>query len=298
MQKIQKPTIKLKCHLDQHDFNEIHQLMNLCIQKDGVALKLELEYKMSKARETSGEVNRMNEFMFYEDQTLIGYLGICQFGGEALEVNGMVDPEFRRNGVFTKLFAFAKDEWDQRATKEMLLLSDHTSHSGIEFIKSTGAQYDNSEYEMYLRSEPPEGSIRHNLTLRKATNNDAREVARQNAIFFGVATDDLTLTLPEDEAKRGMHIYIAEINHTMIGKVHLDVQESVGGIYGLGVLPEYRSKGYGREILMQAVEKLREKEIKEVMLQVSVGNNNALGLYQSCGFEETSTMDYYKLSKK
>jgi ribosomal protein S18 acetylase RimI-like enzyme len=33
------------------------------------------------------------------------------------------------------------------------------------------------------------------------------------------------------------------------------------------------------------------------MLQVAVKNKNALRLYKSCGFEVTSTMDYYRLSK-
>jgi len=41
---------------------------------------------------------------------------------------------------------------------------------------------------------------------------------------------------------------------------------------------------------MLSIEKLKEEDLKHIMLQVAVKNKNALNLYKSCGFEETSTM--------
>ena len=93
-----------------------------------------------------------------------------------------------------------------------------------------------------------------------------------------------------------MEIFLAEWNQVIIGKVHIERQNGVGGIYGLGVLPEYRGQGFGREILMKAVKELREKQAQQILLQVAVKNKKALSLYQSCGFKETSTMDYFKLT--
>ncbi|MPN31713.1 hypothetical protein SDC9_179187 [bioreactor metagenome] len=46
---------------------------------------------------------------------------------------------------------------------------------------------------------------------------------------------------------------------------------------------------------MSAIEILKEKGAKDIMLQVEAKNSNALSLYKSCGFEETSTMNYYEL---
>ncbi|MFC4304303.1 GNAT family N-acetyltransferase [Cohnella boryungensis] len=60
-------------------------------------------------------------------------------------------------------------------------------------------------------------------------------------------------------------------------------------------MPEYRGKGYGRATLLKAIDKLKEANAGDIMLQVAVENANALRLYQSCGFVETSTMDYYEL---
>ncbi|MBO9597784.1 MAG: GNAT family N-acetyltransferase, partial [Cohnella sp.] len=95
--------------------------------------------------------------------------------------------------------------------------------------------------------------------------------------------------------KRGMTVYLAEVGHRVIGKAHLQLSSGTGSIYGLGVLPEFRGQGYGRAILLRAVHRLKEANAGNIMLQVAVDNINALGLYQSCGFEETSTMDYYEL---
>lgn len=92
-----------------------------------------------------------------------------------------------------------------------------------------------------------------------------------------------------------MTIYLAEVDQQVIGKVHIQVSPGIGGIYGLGVLPEYRGKGYGRATLLKAIDKLKEANAGDIMLQVAVENANALRLYQSCGFVETSTMDYYEL---
>ncbi|SER80067.1 GNAT family N-acetyltransferase [Salipaludibacillus aurantiacus] len=289
------PSIKLKGQLNKHDYDQINFLKKQCVEKDGVSLKLELDYKLSKAADESEDLNELNEFMCYTEDKLIGYLGISHFGGEALEVNGMVHPDYRRKGIFTKLFTLAKDEWARRDNREMLLLSDHYSPAGLAFIQSMGASYAHSEYDMFLKGEPTIETAKTGLELRKATNDDAEEIARQNHIFFGIEKKELTL--PEEEAKRGVASYMAEVDHAVIGKVHLEVTGKTGGVYGLGVLPDYRRNGYGRSILMKAVEKLQEQHVQDVVLQVEANNTHALELYRSCGFEVTSRMDYYKISK-
>ena len=298
MDQIKNPSITLKRQLNYREYEDIKSLREYCVKNDNVTLKLELDYKLSKPLDKSENLNKINEFMFYDEDMLIGYIGICQFGGETLEVNGMVHPEYRRKGVFSKLFSLVKEEWHKRNSRDMYLLSDNKSLPGLEFIKRTGAYYDNSEYEMFLNGDPRNGSDLTELRLRKAINKDVKEIARQNAIYFDVDPEKVDLILPEDEANSGVDIYIAEFEKTIIGKIHLEVSDGIGGIYGLGVLPEYRNRGYGREILIKSVELLKAKKMNEIMLQVAVKNKNALGLYKSCGFEEASMMNYYKLSKE
>ncbi|MCC5467573.1 GNAT family N-acetyltransferase [Pelosinus baikalensis] len=324
MKNIQNPWIKLKETIDHDDYNLIKRLQDQCIYEDQTALKLELDYKNGVTSENDKitGIQNVNEFMYFEGQQIIGYIGISSFGGTKtpIEVNGMVQPDYRRQGVFKILSELVIAEWKKRNSGSILLLSDRKSNSGQKFIKGTGAQYKHSEYEMYLKKDHLEPLQRKlcGITFRKATNADASEIARQNAIYFsdefrgfknapndnepGIVSAEAEtvipsegMVLPEEEEKRGMTMYLAEKDQQIIGKVHLQLTSRIGGIYGLGVLPEHRGKGLGRAILMMAIEKLEEMNASEVMLQVATENANALNLYKSCGFVETSIMDYYEI---
>lgn len=324
MKTIQKPWLKLKETIDHEDYYLINKLQDQCVNEDQTALKLELDYKLGVTCESNkiSSIKNINEFMYFDRQHIIGYIGICSFGGggSPIEVNGMVHPQYRQQGVFKTLWELVEVEWKRRNSGSMLLLSDRKSSSGQKFIRKTGAQYKQSEYEMYLKENSLEHLQRHlhGITFRKATNADAREIARQNDIYFNDDLNDFKNTLndnkpdtippeaekiipdedvmlPEEEEKRGMTIYLAEKDQRIIGKVHLQLISGIGGIYGLGVLPEYRGQGYGRAILIMAIEKLKEANAREIMLQVAAKNSKALNLYKSCGFMETSTMDYYEI---
>lgn len=126
-------------------------------------------------------------------------------------------------------------------------------------------------------------------------NTDALEITRQNAIYFSDTGEftpsdseenDSVMTMPEDVERRGMISYLAEIDKRVVGKVHLQTNTAVSGIYGLGVLPELREKGFGRAILLSAVKKIKESHTNAIMLQVAAENATALNLYKSCGFKE------------
>jgi len=294
--------IKIKENLNFDDYKDIGELKKICAQYDQTSLKLELDFKLNRSGNKSDRPDERNEFLYYSDHRLVGYIGICSFGGNGIEVNGMVHPDYRRQGIFTELFSFVKDEWAARAYPKMLLLSDYNSVSGLGFIKHTGAVHDHSEYEMYLNYNSKQEAKANHVVLRKATNADAKEIARQNFIYFEEEFEqeedqqEEAIPMPEEEEKYGSLILLAEAEGKIIGKVHLEKIEKTGGIYGLGVLPEHRRKGYGREILLLSINILLEKDSENIMLQVATKNKSALNIYKSCGFEETSTMDYYEIA--
>lgn len=276
------------------------------MDEDKIALKLELDYKFAEAMNSTCKdgICDINEFMYFDGAQLIGYIGIGDFGGASapLEITGMVHPAYRRQRVFSKLFDLVTSECRRRNAGEILLLCDKQSISGQKFLDSIKAAYKFSEYEMYLNDEDfnvDEEKLR-GISFRKASNADASEVARQNTIYFGDRPEKETdaenddIMLPEEEEKNGMTIYLAEKDDKIIGKVHLQLINGLGGIYGLGVLPENRGKGFGRAILLKSVEMLKNEKAAEVMLQVAAENAVALNLYKSCGFKETSVMDYFE----
>jgi len=307
---IEEPSIRLKGSINRKDYESIQNLEAQCTQNDLITLKLELDYKLSDAENSTSEngISNINEFLYFDGGELIGYMGICCFGGisQPLEITGMVHPLYRRQGIFSKLCELVMVECRRRNAGCILALCDKKSISGQKFLEKAGAVYQYSEFEMYLNDkiyEAMEKQAPSGITFRKATNADALEIARQNTIYFGddpvEENEDAVngdILLPEEEEKRGMTIYIAEKDDRIIGKVNLQMSEGgTGGIYGLGVLPEERKKGFGRAVLTHAVEKLKDANAANIMLQVAAENATALSLYKSCGFVETSVMDYFEL---
>ena len=302
------PQFRLKGRLNREDYALIDELREVCMRHDGIMLKLELDYKLEDAKHADVEHSReeINEFLSFNGNELIGYAGICSFGGPGspLEITGMVHPTFRRQGLFSELHELVMAECGKRQAGKILLLCDRKSVPGVKFLDKIQAERISSEFEMHLLgAHEATGKKLPDIFLRKASNSDAAEVARQNRIYFDASAvldpDDTSerLILPEEEEKRGVTIYLAEHDEEIIGKVHLQLINGIGGIYGLGVLPPFRGKGFGRMILLQAIRILREAGASDIMLQVEARNDRALTLYRSCGFKETSVMDYYEMKQ-
>jgi ribosomal protein S18 acetylase RimI-like enzyme len=70
----------------------------------------------------------------------------------------------------------------------------------------------------------------------------------------------------------------------MIGILNINLNTE-NNINNIGVAPEHRKKGYGREIMKFAFEKLKEQEIENAGLRVHVKNIPAKKLYDSLGFK-------------
>lgn len=293
-------TITMKFELNKNDYKAIKSLEVACYEKQKTNLKLELDFKM-RQRKNSIKNKIMGELFYYDNEVLVGYLGLSNFGGDTVEVSGMVHPKFRRKRIFKKLFLLAKEEWEKISSSEVLVLCDHTSISGLAFINSIGAEYVSSEYKMCLNKKALEVANPYVIKLRLATDEDAAEINRQTSSYFGHAEKE-NKEIEEEIEKPAIQLddnfisYMAELNGKIIGKIHTSITDNEGFIYGFGVLPEYRGKGYGRETLCSALEILKKKELDNIFLDVATENKKALGLYESCGFEEISVMDYYVVS--
>jgi ribosomal protein S18 acetylase RimI-like enzyme len=63
----------------------------------------------------------------------------------------------------------------------------------------------------------------------------------------------------------------------------------------VGIIPEYRGYGYGRQLLSGLISVLVAEGQTYFELDVETKNNNALSLYLSRGFQEANAYDYFQL---
>lgn len=284
--------ICLKQYISDQDYKEINELQEICCSKDKINLKLELDYKLSTSIPSETGMRQINEFLYYSQNKLVSYLGIMTFGNSKIgEINGMTHPDYRRKGFFQKLFKLAMEECATRTFNKILLLTDENSSSGINFIHSVQGEYDCSEYRMQaLHSVPLNSST--NLILRKAELADAKEIGKQNAIYFN--DPEVSEENENDIDKPTLdNTYLILLDFCIIGKICVEYTENTAFIYGFGILPEYRGKGLGRAALNTTLCHIRERGIQDISLDVSCQNKTALTLYTSCGFEKQSVMDYF-----
>lgn len=66
-----------------------------------------------------------------------------------------------------------------------------------------------------------------------------------------------------------------------------------GHIVSIAVLPEYRRKGIGYNLVLKALEGMIEYRANECYLEVRVGNNTAINLYKKLGFKPMKTINGY-----
>ena len=79
--------------------------------------------------------------------------------------------------------------------------------------------------------------------------------------------------------------YFAYSDKDLVAILNLSLDSS-DNITNIGVSPDFRGQGYGRQTLQFAMDSLREHGLKKAQLRVSLTNKIAIGLYESLGFKE------------
>ena len=88
-------------------------------------------------------------------------------------------------------------------------------------------------------------------------------------------------------------IWSARSNGRPVGGLKLYQHDGRAGIYAFGVSQDERGKGYGRAILQQTMEIARADGYPRIYLEVDDDNTVARRLYESSGFQTTTTYGYY-----
>jgi len=72
------------------------------------------------------------------------------------------------------------------------------------------------------------------------------------------------------------------------------ITRSKGRIYMLGVIPDHRGKGVGRQLLLAGLSLLKSRGVLTVELTVDIENKTACALYKSIGFEVRTRSLWYE----
>lgn len=264
----------------------IRQLEASCSVAESLTLKLNWEMLEQRSPDEK------NDFLAYDGETLVGFLGLYALGGQ-IEVTGMVHPNYRRSGIFRRLFDAAMRECENRGVRRVLFITERVSRAGDAFAKNAGWPYVFSEYRMKLETPAALNRPKHGISLRQAEPGDSAELVHLDAIGFGAAE------VPEESGETPRvydWMYLAELEGQVLGKIGVMPEGENSYIFGFVIKPEFRGRGYGREMLQLTIARLSAAGKLPVILEVAVENEKALHLYQSCGFKTVTVYDYYRVN--
>ena len=79
-------------------------------------------------------------------------------------------------------------------------------------------------------------------------------------------------------------IFIAEVKGAIVGACMAGYDGHRGWLYAVAVLPEFRRKNIGTQLVDFAMQALKSKGCKKVNLQIRSTNTKVASFYQSLGF--------------
>lgn len=279
--------IHVNSNLTDADFAQIRDLESICNQTEKINVKL--NWSLMKLREP----DKPSDFCFYEQGQLVGYMPLDGFGDQ-FEITAIVHPAHRRQGIFKQLFAAARQEAIRRNAARLLVVNYRNSQSGNTTVRALGLPYYNSEYHMESSAADLTSLPASQIELIEVTAENVADLSRSLGSSFGAGEWNSEAALLADQQRKDGKYYLAELDGTQIGQIGMvDEGNQAAYIRAVGIAPEWRRRGYGRQLLSALVQRLCDEGYQRFALDVETQNANALSLYQSCGFRETNAYDYY-----
>jgi mycothiol synthase len=214
----------------------------------------------------------------------------------------VVGRDFRRRGIGTRLVEASEALSRERGDGPLYLALPHENEGALAFYRALGFRYHHSLWNLRLRDDAavPPPSFPADLVRHPYQDEDAIAFAELvNAAFldhptpFTVTVDQIRFTHTRPEFDPANLCLLSPVNEpeNLIAFCRVvtddDGDRTTGHVRVLGVLPGWRRRGLGRELLRWGVHRLRDLGVAAVEIAVEGENARALRLYEQTGFERS-----------
>ncbi len=277
--------------LHKSDFRNISNLADRSADHDG--FKIKIYWHIIENRLTM----EFNDFFYYLDGNLVGYLALYTFENDEAEMSAVVHPKFRHQNIFKKLLAEAVLELKQRHLSYCVWIRPQQSPLNDDYLKTRGGQYDFSQVEMTATREPVPKELPP-IIMREAHAQDLITLARMGAVSFNSSFSETLQRFTENaEEKNRLAWLVSTPEFENVGKIHVRYDENrVAFIHDLCIVPEHRGKNLASAMILQTMDLLRQRGMRVITLDVECHNLGALRLYQQCGFETVAGFDFWRVA--
>ena len=102
------------------------------------------------------------------------------------------------------------------------------------------------------------------------------------------------------EISNPLSLWIVAVDgDTVAGYVGSQAVMGEADMMNLAVLPSYRRQNVGKRLVLELIEKLNDREVSSLTLEVRASNDAAIGLYNGLGFVQVGRRpNYYQAPKE
>ncbi len=269
----------------REQIDAIISLEQQCKQLDSVHLKADLDHISKK----DGD----HALLCYRDGDLAGLLSWYPSDSVTGNINAIVHPHYRRQGVFSNLLKRAILDMKPQGITQLSYRIPQGLSPGVHTAQSLEAIYDRAEYSMQLANEVPSVVEPPELTLSVAEAEDMEFIVTCSSQAFG-DSEDWTREYFMQTNEPSRVTYIAWQNQLPVGLVRVNsINATTAFIHNFCILPAYQGRKIGRTVLHILVNLLRKQHYTDIRLSVVTENERALNLYRSVGFEVNSEYHYF-----
>lgn len=222
-----------------------------------------------------------------------------------IEITAIIKPEYRQNGIFTKLFAALR----QLIDNECVINNIYTPV--ITYIAANPRkQKDNTQspdmtyaYSDYLMSITPDKicPIHSNTVLNETSDKVSVKVSDKfSSKVFNENSDktfnNISVSYEVDSDEEVFELIDTD-NDTLISSVSYYSSGNSICLYDVWTNPDYRRNGCAGYLLSYMMKELSSNDlsIRSFILHVSGRNTAAVNLYNSIGFAVEQEIKYYRL---
>jgi GNAT superfamily N-acetyltransferase len=264
----------------------LETLIRECSGVDGYSADIDLDASMN------AEKGMDCVFTLEEDGRLAALFSIFAPGREEIEANALVHPAYRKQGCFKALVNVAAAECSRFGYEKGLFVLNEASAAGKAVAARWGCGTDHIELQMERSLTDCENVVRGDIEIVTAQESDIDELAGLGAAAFSTDRDFERELLASALAADNRVQYAVRARGRLMALAAASEADGKMMIFGLGVHPGERRKGYARAIIDHIADTARQRGIYKLCLDVDEENTGAIALYESSGFKRTGRTEY------
>lgn len=274
-------------HLSSTQLTDLHKLAGDVAQQDGYTPSLYI-HLLEKKRDCEGSV------LFYENNELVGFLAAFFFYEHACEVAMMVSPKYRRQKISIQMLKTILPLLKEREMNQIIF--SMVADLNRTWIQDLGCTFRQSDYHMDRFNFNPILIASPQLTIRQAQFQDVATLAEIEANCFEEIHSEPFVRYANLVYDPDYTILLALYNQLPVGKAHIRWEAQHAQFFDIGILPNYRGRGFGSELVAFCINESLRKGKSKQSLDVISTNQSAIAIYKKLGFKTTMHHEYWQVN--